>query len=162
VFVAYGCAQHWQYHANSKGGTLAIYNLLRFCQQARLDVWWSDVLCEPWHVARASQWHRLTGDCSCGLSTRASAPEAGTRASDLLSTCFFYSRMPDGQWRTRGTTDGAATLTALTLGTSVRHIKTCSSTSLSSPTSAPTSPTLVHNSTLSQRIRILSPFTKCM
>jgi hypothetical protein len=29
----------------------------------------------------------------------ASAKKTNTRASDVLSTCFFYNRLPDGKWR---------------------------------------------------------------
>lgn len=106
VFATWGCAQHWTHHVQSKGNTLPKPKSWRkvehdFCDSVnRLGS-----MCggPTYFVSRGMLQGLVKGSHTLldflTLFRTASTAKANSGASDVISSCFFYDRLPHGKWR---------------------------------------------------------------
>ena len=124
VLAAYGCSQHWEFHESSQGG-----------KNPRPDAWPDSNNCAEvnrfgamcggpsYFVSRGMLKALLEGsenltDFLVRYRTASHGSKADMASSDIMSTCFFYRQVPDGNWRNRGTSYYLQTLTG---GQSMLH-----------------------------------------
>jgi hypothetical protein len=105
VYAHYGCAQHWEHNVKSKENTVPAPKGWRknidYCDAVHK---FGSICGGPTYFMSRGMMDGLVK----GIDTLseflqafrgASANKTNTRASDVLSTCFFYDRLPDAKWR---------------------------------------------------------------
>ena len=107
VFAHYGCAQHWKHHKDSKKNTVAApKSWPRRDNCDSVNKFGSMCGGPTYFVSRGMLQGLVKGIHTLvdflTLFRTASSAHAEAKASDVLSTCFFYDRMPDAAWRVRG------------------------------------------------------------
>ena len=105
VYGAWGCAQQWKYNPMSKGDTVPRpakgHSPPFYCDPVSRH----GALCggPTYFVSRGMLLALTKGIHSqkefLKVFRNATAKKTSTGSSDILSTCFFYDRLPDGKWR---------------------------------------------------------------
>ena len=104
VFASWGCARHWRHMADAKMGILpkpAHIADVPYCEAVHKS---GSICGGPGYFVSRGMLDALVDGIETLTDFLASYRSAAavitrTGASDVLSTCFFYKRLPRGEWR---------------------------------------------------------------